>query len=512
MCKYDKLMALGVGVVLGTIVCPPGEALPVWQVAEAPPSIRPIQSEPTPTPTEPAPTEPTPAQTPSTPNLESSPNPLLFPTVPEEVKLDPSVPLTLQQALELARQQNRDLQEAMLSLERSQAALKEATAARYPNLQVRSNLTRSDSASGELSNDRQRQLFGDLATQQDTASTSLDGTVELSYDLYTSGLRPAQISAANSQVRFDELEVERIAAQIQFDITDAYYNLQQRDEEVRIARSAVQRFEQNLKDAEALEKAGVGTKFDVLQARVDLGNAQQDLTQALSQQLISRRNLTQLLSLPQSADIFAADPIVPAGDWSLSLEESIVLAYKNRAELEQELVQRDIGADRQRAAQAALGPQVSVFANYNALEVFSDNLNTTDGYALGARLQWNLYDGGAARSRAEQQEKSIEIAETRFASVREGVRFQVEQSYFQLQSNKTNINTAGVALEEARERLRLARLRFQAGVGTQSEVIDAITALTQAEGNLSRAIIEYNRALASIQRAVSNLDGNLAGR
>ncbi|WP_199247804.1 TolC family protein [[Phormidium] sp. ETS-05] len=431
--------------------------------------------------------------------------------MPDEVKLDPSVPLTLQQALELARQQNRDLQEAMLSLERSQAALREATAARYPNLQLRSNLSRSDSASGELSNARQRELFGDLATQQDTASTSLDGTVELSYDLYTSGLRPAQISAANSQVRFDELEVERIAAQLQFDITDAYYNLQQRDEEVRIARAAVERFEQNLKDAEALEKAGVGTKFDVLQARVDLGNAQQDLTQALSQQLISRRNLTQLLSLPQSADIFAADPIVPAGDWSLSLEESIVLAYKNRAEMEQELVQRDIGAERRRAAQAALGPQVSVFANYNALEVFSDSLNSADGYALGARLQWNLYDGGAARSRALQQEKNMEIAETRFANLRGRVRFQVEQSYFQLQSNKTNINTAGVALEEARERLRLARLRFQAGVGTQSEVIDAITALTQAEGNLSRAIIEYNRALASIQRAVSNLDGSLAG-
>ncbi len=512
MCKYDKLMALGVGVVLGTIACPPAVALPLWQVAEAPPSIRPSQSEPTPTPTEPAPTEPTPAQTPSKPNLESSPNPLLFPTVPEEVKLDPTVPLTLQQALELARQQNRDLQEAMLSLERSQAALQEATAARYPNLQLRSNLSRSDSASGELSNARQRELLGDLATPQDTGSTSLDGTVELSYDLYTSGLRPAQISAATSQVRFDELEVERIAHQLQFDITDAYYNLQQRDEEVRIARSAVQRFEQNLKDAEALEKSGIGTKFDVLQARVDLGNAQQDLTQALSQQLISRRNLTQLLSLPQSADIFAADPIVPAGDWSLSLEESIVLAYKNRAEMEQELVQRDIGADRRRAAQAALGPQVSVFANYNALEVFSDSLNSADGYALGARLQWNLYDGGAARSRALQQEKNMEIAETRFANLRGRVRFQVEQSYFQLQSNKTNINTAGVALEEARERLRLAQLRFQAGVGTQSEVIDGITALTQAEGNLSRAIIEYNRALASIQRAVSNLDGSLAGR
>ena len=52
--------------------------------------------------------------------------------------------------------------------------------------------------------------------------------------------------------------------------------------------------------------------------------------------------------------------------------------------------------------------------------------------------------------------------------------------------------------------MRLARLRFQAGVGTQTEVIDAETDLTRAEGNRVKAILDYNRAMASLQRATAS--------
>jgi outer membrane protein TolC len=66
-----------------------------------------------------------------------------------------------------------------------------------------------------------------------------------------------------------------------------------------------------------------------------------------------------------------------------------------------------------------------------------------------------------------------------------------------------------LGVEEATEALRLARLRFQAGVGTQLEVINQETDLTRAQNRLLNAIIGYNRALSALQRAVSNLPGNI---
>ncbi len=438
--------------------------------------------------------------------LDPNPNPLQFPTLPAEVEIRETYPITLAEAIAQSLRNNRQLEETRLTLERAEAELREARAALYPNLSVRSNLVRTNqNGTREVNNDE---------FNQDVNTTSLDGTVELNYNLFSSGRRSAQIKAAEAQIRLNQLEVERIMSELRLNVTEAYYNLQQADEEVRIAKSSVESSQKSLADAQALERAGVGTRFDVIRAQVQLANSQQELNQAISQQQIARRQLARLLSLPQSLNIVAADPVAPGEDWSLSLEESIVLAYKNRAELEQQLVQRDISELQRRAALASLGPQVDLFGNYQyswvnqsgdiLLSTSGDSTTRQGALAFGARMQWNLYDGGAASARARQQKKNMEIAETRFANQRNQVRFEVEQAFFNLQSNRSNIETAQIALEQAKESLRLARLRFQAGVGTQTDVLTADTELTRAEANLVRAILGYNRSLAAMQRAITN--------
>lgn len=128
-----------------------------------------------------------------------------------------------------------------------------------------------------------------------------------------------------------------------------------------------------------------------------------------------------------------------------------------------------------------------------------------DGYAFQLGVTWNLYDGGASVAQAQQAEANIAIAEQNFADQSNQVRFSVEQGYANLLSSFENIGTTTRALGQAREALRLAKLRFQAGVGTSTETINAENALTNAEGNRVNAIIGYNRSLATLQRAVTHL-------
>lgn len=434
-------------------------------------------------------------------NLIPSSNPLQFPTKPEEVTLQGNQPISLAQALELARRNNRDLQVSLLELERNRAALREAQAALLPTLNVSTDVTRSQSASSQL----QDELSGrnGLLSNQDQPSTSFSGQAQLSYNIYTSGRVQASVRAAEEQVRFNELAVETRSETIRLNVATDYYNLQQADEQVRIAQSAVQNSEASLRDAEALERAGVGTRFDVLRSQVNLANAQQDLTNARSQQAISRRQLATRISLPQAINISAADPVQLAGLWNPTLEQSIVLAFQNRPELQQQLAQRNISEQQRRQALGELGPQVSLVASYDLLDQFNDNASITDGYSFGVRASLNLFDGGAARARAEQSRVNIAIAETQFAEQRNQIRFQVEQAFSTQQSSLENVQTANTALEQAREALRLARLRFQAGVGTQTDVINSENDLTRAEGNRVTAILDYNRALAQLQRSVT---------
>lgn len=460
---------------------PLGPSLPLFLAQSKPPQINP--------------------GTPAPEFLNPSANPLLFPTQSDEVQVKRTQPISLQQALDLARRNNKELQTARLNLERAQLGLKNTLAEEYPSGNVGLDFSRSDSASGEISAKRQPNPLQEV----NTVSRTFNASLELSYNLYTGGRRPASIKAAEEQVRFQRLEIERISEQLRLNVSRAYYDLQQSDAQVEINQAAVTDAARSLRDAELLERAGLGTQFDVLQAQVSLSNANQDLTTSQSQQQINRRRMVQLLSLGQQVEVSAADPIVEAGNWDLSLEQSIVMALKNRAELEQQLVQRNINDQQRIIALAAQKPQVSLSASYNILGVLGDDVGPGDGLSLGARMRWNFFDGGAAKSRSQQEVTNIAIAENTFAERRNQVRLDVEQAFFDLRSNKENIQRATFALGRAEQSLRLARLRFSAGVGTQADVITQQTELTRARGSRLRAILDYNRALAAMQRAISNL-------
>lgn len=482
-------------------------------------------------------------------SLNPDPNPLQFPTDPNEVRLRGAQPITLQQAIELAERNNRNLQTVQLQVQRSQFSVREAQAENFPTLNLQSTFSNSRSAGSDLQLQRQRTgqtTTGQTITGQtgtgttgqtgtgttgqtgtgttgqtgqfttggtsffsgsgdNSSTTSFSGSLNLSYDVFTSGARPARIRAAEQQLRSDQLELETTREQLRLDVTNDYYSLQEADETVRINEAAVRSSQRSLADAQALEQAGLGTRFDVLRSEVQLANARQDLINSISQQLTARRQLAQRLSIPEALDLIAADPIQIAGEWTLPLENSIVLAYRNRSELEQQLAQRELSNQQRRVALAGLGPTISVSASYNVVNQLNDDVGFGDGYTLQAGLNWSLFDGGAARARAAQQEANVAIAETRFADLRNQVRFQVEQAYFSLRSSRENVATAQRAVEQAEEALRLARLRFSAGVGTQTDVINAETDLTRARGNRLSAIIGYNRALASLRRAVTNI-------
>jgi outer membrane protein TolC len=527
---FRNLVVMGVGALLAVSYVESGAAQPrssspskLGQSSQTPSNDRPTSSplppdtsEPSPSPSPSAPSTEEPGATPSEPTpseptskptapepapefLNPNANPLQFPTRPEEVQIQRTQPITLEQAIELAQRNNRQLEQAQFQVERSRATLREQQAQWYPNIDLQTSLTR------QKNEQPQQQLFTQSNELESRESTSLGGTLQISYDLFTNGLRAAQIRAAERQLRSDELELEAVLEQLRLDVTNDYYNLQEADESTRINEAAVRNAEVSLRDTQAQERAGLGTRFDVLQAQVELANAVQNLTNSRQQQQVSRRQLAQRLSIAQSADIVAADPVQVAGSWSLPLEDSIVLAFRNRAELEQQLVQRELNQQQRRAALASRGPTVSLTAQYNVQDTLNDDTDIAESYSIGAGVQWRLFDGGAARARARQEEADIAISESRFAEQRNAIRFDVEQAYTSLLANRENIETATAALEQARESLRLARLRFQAGVGTQSQVIDAEAALTRAEGNRVQAILGYNRSLASLQRAISNL-------
>jgi OMF family outer membrane factor len=441
------------------------------------------------------------------PSLNPSANPLNFPTKPSEVDIQQRQPITLDQALELALRNNTQLQSARLTLEQSQASLKVAQSDLFPAIDSEFSFSRDISAATRRAN-ANVESDNPFFTPNEDASTNFNGNLQLVYNIYTGGERGARITRANKEVELNRLEVDRIAAETRFETTDRYYRLQDADAQVAIAQAAVEDTTQSLRDAQLLEQAGLGTRFDTLRAEGDLATAQQELTSAIARQRIARRSLVEFLNLGQHVELTAADEIREAGTWPLSLEQTIVQAYKNRAELEQQVVQREISEQDSVIALAGIRPQVDFVARYDFTDDFTDTASIQDGYSFAARMRWRLFDGGRAFAEARRAYRGMDLADTNFAQQRNQIRQQVEEGFFNLISSQENIASTRKNVERFEEALRLARLRFQAGVGTQTDVINAQRDLTDARGRFLQAIIGYNQSLNSLQRSVSNLPDN----
>mgnify|MGYP006268438221 CR=1 FL=1 len=132
------------------------------------------------------------------------------------------------------------------------------------------------------------------------------------------------------------------------------------------------------------------------------------------------------------------------------------------------------------------------------------DLPGTSGWAVentvGLNLTWNIFDGGQARAQYRQSKQKAQENSFVFAKTRDDIRFGVEQSFYDLGRANRNIQTTSREVVSSREALRLARLRFQAGVSTQREVVDSQRDLTQAEVRYAQALSDYNTTLAELRR------------
>ncbi len=330
-----------------------------------------------------------------------------------------------------------------------------------------------------------------------------NGSLNLSYSIYTGGQRSASIQVAERQIETSALSVQLQFQQLRQDVTSRYIDLQQTQSLIGIANSAIASAQETLRTTQLGEQAGTQTRFEVLQAAVTLADAQQNLTQANALFTIARRQLVQQIGLPDTVDVTLPDTVrvERAGSWSPSLEETIILALNNRIELTQTRLQRRITELQKRIVRSQKLPRLQGFASLNLADDLEDRVLGAYGYAVGVQANFNVFDGGSVRSQLRQLDETLRITDQQFNQLRESIRFQVEQAYFSLQTNATNIETSNQALAQAQEALRLAQLRFSAGVGTSLEVTRAQADLTQAQGNQVAAVLDYNRALSTLESA-----------
>ena len=113
----------------------------------------------------------------------------------------------------------------------------------------------------------------------------------------------------------------------------------------------------------------------------------------------------------------------------------------------------------------------------------------------------NIYSGGLTREKLRQKELELQVLERTREQLVDTVMLEVEDAYLSLGTARSRVAATAKAVEQARENLRLQRLRYSEGVGTSTDVLDAVSLLTTAEQNQLDARYDVTDALALLDFA-----------
>lgn len=445
-----------------------------------------------------------------------SPDSLALPDLPSQVTIRELRPLTLQDVEQLVEVNNPRLKAAASQVEQAKSGVLAAISAWYPTVNLTANglpqyLDGEQYRNPDFAQTAFNPETGLSEPKPNTYSTrwSANFSAQVRWNLIDPKRVP-QISAARDN--FEKASDAYLIAlrELRLQSSTSYFQLQRQDEQVRIGQQSVRASLLSLRDARARYQAGVATKLEVLEAQTQLARDREVLTSGLAGQSQARRALASLLDLPQDVTPTAADPSRVLGTWQPSLQESIIAAYAFREELDQFILDISINNSNANAALAAVQPVLSVFNNFSTSKDQGQNSQTGSidmadyswnvSNAVGLNATWAIFDGGRARAQYRQNKQRAEESKFNFASERDRIRSQVEESFYNLRKATQNIHTTSTEVLSSAESLRLSRLRFQAGVTTQREVVDTQRDLTSAEVRYANAIAEYNISIAQLRR------------
>jgi outer membrane protein TolC len=424
-----------------------------------------------------------PAASLTAPRLEAPPLPAATAGV---VPVDREI--TLDEAIAIALAHQPGLALARYNAEAARYRVREAASALYPSLSISGQHTHTGpGATGTGS------VGGVLTTGGYTTNFSAR---ELIYDF---GRTPASVSQARRQAESADQAFEQALLDAVSQVKQGYYTLLQDQALVTVQQQTVDDQRAHLALAQARFQAGVAARVDVASAEAAVAGAILNLATAENTAATARVALNLALGVDVRTPTRvkeAQEPEPPVMDAAALVEQ----ALERRPAVRQARADVEAARSSIRVARANNLPSLSLDGNYGLRG--SSFPPTDESWAYGVSLSWPIGDVGLTSGRIGEAEVNLLVAETSLRQTEQTVGSEVVQAYLNVQTAHQKVSTSETEVVSAEESLRLATGRYQAGVATYLEVLDAETAATTARTNLVNARYALSTSLAALAAAL----------
>ena len=457
-----------------------------------------------------------------------APTAAALPQEPADVAITRRLKVDLQQAIDLAVQNDPLLQQQIAGVEEQQGWLRSVRGRFTPVVGLDLGVVYSQEAggnkawqgNGDVSGYGPNSPFYVPTGGTNSYQTNIGAGFAGLYLVYE--LLSFERSAALAEVTADlEVSRQRYAdrlRQLQLDVSEAYYRQQLADQLRRIRQVVVDNDQVILDQVQALKTAELVPRVDLLRAQARLQQSRFRLEQAEALRLSSQRRLSNLVNVPFTVTLEAREAVRLQPPWPLDLPETIVRGFADNPQL-QALEAARIALLRQADRRAAeLLPRIGLFATagYRAAQstspvidlegcckgpAFIPGLNSYSGdWSAGLSLEWRLFDGGITAGAVAASRAAAERTLQSEAAERNAIRQRLENAYYDQRAALSQIIAANASFQASREAYRDSRARYEFGLADYTDLADTIQSLTTAMEQRAEATTLANLSYAQLLR------------
>jgi len=406
----------------------------------------------------------------------------------------PAAALTLAAAVEVALCRNPATRSAWAAARLQAAELGGADSALLPSLAATGSESRTYGTHTDVN--------GDTVT---IPQNTRDAALNLTWTLYDFGGTYANIKSNRLLLDAAADTVNSTTQQTVLNVVQAYYGVVAADASVVAAKSAEDAYARSVEIAEALQKGGVASLSDVLQAQTAYDQAV--LTRVQYEYAAAAARGAMSVAIGLSADQalkLDAQPvpaIVPA--FTARMADLMAQAQRQRPDLAAALAQRDSAEANVTVARAVGRPTISFQASRSGS--YTPDVSNQNYTQAGIYVSVPIFTGFKVDYGVRQAQANLETSEVNVDNVRLQISSSVWNAYYSLDSSNQQLTATATLVKTANENQQVALGRYQAGVGTILDLLTAQASAALAAQARITAELTWETARAQLAFALGHL-------
>ncbi len=341
-----------------------------------------------------------------------------------------------------------------------------------------------------------------LKTSQFTANPSIN----IRWDLIDP-LRGSEIKIAKENYKIAKNNYEIKKKDLIQEARMRYHKYQKSYQDIKNKKFTLDLSITSLDNAQTKLEAGIGTKFEVLEAEAQFSRDKQSLNEKKIEHEINKISLKEILNIKEDFEVNKEQNLI--GFWNHRLNKNINEGLDKNLSLKNLILQKSIKNSQANSFLAQNKPNIyisntltSTFSKGESLTTNIDSEKTGSNYTntISLNFAWSIFDGGQKKNSYKSKIKDAEAEKFAYENLKNVLTTSISKAYLNLKLNEEKIISSLKEIESSKESVRLSRLRYDVGISTLKDVLIRQSELSSAKSKNINAIYSYNLNLDELER------------